>query len=356
MKKAITLLLSVIVIISCSIVAVSAAATKMNDSLQQVMDQTADDAKIKVHIWLYCPIDESEVFRQAVKECGYIGGLPLNMTIEEVNAYRAVYNRIVSEQEAAVSRGFVEKLDIAEEDIEYLGKHPYVIALLTKEQIREADTYPEVESISYAESAVIEEPFEDEDIEAPLPCKLYLSRFQQKYEGEYEKTAYYRELYYHYDSDGAVDWALVRCGLNICAPALYNTIIGNRVIQHGEYAAPFASGYAVYDVKEDRFVGADSIDAKAYDGLHEAFDAYVTEGRLLGDLDGDNEISIIDVTILQRCEVKMRDYPADDEIRFFGNSRQKYFSDFNRDGVRNILDATCIQRFLIGLPYPISTE
>ena len=29
-----------------------------------------------------------------------------------------------------------------------------------------------------------------------------------------------------------------------------------------------------------------------------------------------------------------------------------YYSDFNRDGERDITDATCIQRYLAGLPYP----
>ena len=73
-------------------------------------------------------------------------------------------------------------------------------------------------------------------------------------------------------------------------------------------------------------------------------------GRLIGDLDRDNELSVIDVTIIQRCEVNIRDYPADDEIKAddgLWRYSVKYYSDFDRDGERTILDATRLQRYLI---------
>ena len=76
---------------------------------------------------------------------------------------------------------------------------------------------------------------------------------------------------------------------------------------------------------------------------------------LIGDLDRDDEISIIDVTLIQRCEVKIREYPEDDSFYVtddFGK-KERYYSDFNRDYERDVLDATCIQRYLVGLPYPI---
>jgi len=120
------------------------------------MEQTSEDQKITVHVWLYSTVDKEAARRQAMKECGYIGGLPLNMTLNEVYAYKAAYNRIISEQEAAVTNSFVEKLGISEEDIVYLGKSPYVIANLTKAQINEAAAYAEVESLSYVEDVAVE--------------------------------------------------------------------------------------------------------------------------------------------------------------------------------------------------------
>ena len=195
-----------------------------------------------------------------------------------------------------------------------------------------------------------ETPAEPTTPPAPRHGRLYQVRFEQEYVDPDLSLMYYRELYYHHDKTGEADWTLVRCELNMVGPAYYQAIIGNRVILHDHYAYPFSSGYAVYDVKEDGFVDADgSLDAR-YEGFAKAFDEKVTEGRLLGDLDRDNEISIIDVTILQRCEAQMHEYPADDEIAYLKERNAgmpKYYSDFDRDGERTIIDATRIQRYLV---------
>lgn len=79
---------------------------------------------------------------------------------------------------------------------------------------------------------------------------------------------------------------------------------------------------------------------------------------MLGDIDGDDSISILDATMIQRCEIHVADYPEKDWINesdLVDDSFKPihYYSDFNRDGERNILDATCIQRYLIGATYPI---
>ena len=147
MKKAVSMILVIAVLLSCMTMTAFAGSTKISDALAQRIEQTSDSQRITVHVWLYSYVDKEAARRQATKECGYISGLPLNMTLDEVYAYKAAYNRIVSEQEAAVADSFVEKLGIAQEDIVYLGKHPYVIANLTKEQIESASTCPEVESI-----------------------------------------------------------------------------------------------------------------------------------------------------------------------------------------------------------------
>ena len=185
----------------------------------------------------------------------------------------------------------------------------------------------------------------------PKPGRLYQARFEQEYVSPDDSLMYYRELYYHHDKSGETDWALVRCELNMVGPAYYQTVIGNRVIFHDHYAYPFSSGYAVYDVKQDAFFGVyGSLDAQ-YEGFTKAFDENVKEGRLLGDLDNDNEISVIDATIIQRCEAQMRDYPEDDAYQSVEDYGQtvRYYSDFDRDGERTILDATKIQRYLVSL-------
>lgn len=77
---------------------------------------------------------------------------------------------------------------------------------------------------------------------------------------------------------------------------------------------------------------------------------------MLGDIDGDDEITVIDATIIQRCDIRIQSFPEDDEIYAGGDFENtlKYYSDFNRDGERDILDATCVMRYSVGLPYHIN--
>ena len=346
MKRITALLLSLILVIGCGVVAVSADTTKINESLQQMMTAVTDKDKIEVHVWLYCRIDENEVFRQAIKECGYVGGLPLNMSLEEVYAYKAVYNRLVGEREAAVSSGFVEKLGIAEEDIIYLGKHPYVVAALTKAQIYEAQTYDEVESLSYVGDQFIEDGGASQENK---------NRYEGSVKEMYPFLYQYSELYYHRDGDGNIDWVLITGEEASAVPEAVYTVIGNRVVIEEQYTMPFGFGYGVYDVGQNTVKAIYSGMTAQYDGLEEAFDQYGC-GRLIGDIDEDNEVTIIDATFIQRCETKMRAYPDSDRICPIEpvEGALTYYSDFNRDGERDILDVTCIQRCLVGLPYPVN--
>ena len=69
---------------------------------------------------------------------------------------------------------------------------------------------------------------------------------------------------------------------------------------------------------------------------------------LFRSLDRDGKLSIIDATILQRCEANIMAYPDDDTFSItFEWGKTRYYSDFDRDGVRSILDATRLQRYLI---------
>ena len=344
MKKVIALLLSIILVFGCGVAAVSASTTKISKALQQIMKEIPDDEKIEVHIWLYCNIDKDAAHRQAMKECGYIGGLPLNMTIDEVYAYKAAYNRIVSEQEAAVANSFIEKLGIAEENIVYLGKHPYVIAKLTKDQIIEADTFPEVESIDFVDSPITEPA----DVKSDS-VNLYEDKVKEIYPFLYD----YSEVYYHSNNNGEVDWVLITGEEGAVFPEALYQVIGNRVIIEEQPTAPFGFGMAVYNVTQNTVLSIYDGMLSEYDGLEEAFNEYGC-GKLIGDVDGDNSISILDATVIQRCLASLRDYPDGDLIQPYGevDGALKYYSDFNRDGERDILDATCIQRYLVGLPNP----
>lgn len=355
MKKVLSVIIAFAVLLSCMTVTAFAANSKITGSLRQAMEQVSDDTKIETHIWLYCYIDENEVFGQAIKECGYIAGLPLNMTVEEVNAFRSAYNRIVCEKEAAVAQDFVQSSGIPEEDIVYLGKHPCVIANLTKNQINEIAADPKVESLYLG--GVIPTLAPTEAVEG----ELFIEKFKEQtryyeYAGMYGSpefaTLSYKELYYHTDADGNPDWALVYANSNVYGegPMPLYTVIGNRVFTQYSYYSPFDTDYGVYDMKQDKFIDARDAKDSDYPDFKRVFDQYAKKGRLLGDLDGDNELTIIDATLIQRCDARMRDWPEDDLIdpkgQFSYYDPLTYYSDFDRSGDRDIVDATALQRYV----------
>lgn len=176
--------------------------------------------------------------------------------------------------------------------------------------------------------------------------------------GDYEtlrNSHYYEELYYHYDENNEVDWALVNeCSFNN-PPWNYHTIYKDRILMYGGYT-PFSFRYGIYDVKEDKFydILREDFDFSKYDELEETFDSF-EPGYPIGDADFDKELSILDATFIQFALAQLSDFYSDDEIYTYTSAWQngelKYMSDFDRDGERTILDATGIQLKLARLSY-----
>ena len=218
---------------------------------------------------------------------------------------------------------------------------------------------------------------------ATEPKDLYRERLKERYNlSEFDGDWYtyqlksYKELYYHRDSSGEIDWALIQCYCNIATPVEMTAVVGNRVLHPGTAYYPFDTTFGIYDVKNDKFIdpswsGQDYLGGKEaykYDGFVRAFDEivgggmgepladvdYRGKGRPLGDIDNNGELDITDVTMVQRCDAQIMEYPATDELWLtYDYNGDHYYSDFNLDGERDIVDATCIQRYLVDMDYPI---
>ena len=173
----------------------------------------------------------------------------------------------------------------------------------------------------------------------------YLYEFDEAY--GYNKADYpdYKELCVHRDSNGIVDWVLLKCAnASMDYPAvIYQDIIGNRVYESGHPVYPFPSGYGIYDAKAEKFVPLTGDMVPLYKDLGRTFDQ-IGEGRLIGDIDGDDDLTVVDCTLIQRCATRIHDWPEDDLIDSALNVT--YFSDFDRDGERDIVDATRLQRYV----------
>lgn len=197
---------------------------------------------------------------------------------------------------------------------------------------------------------------------------LYQDRFnayiRERYveDGDYE-YADYDEIYYHKDESGETDWVLIQAEIPIFEPTIGNWFVSNRVVASFGGYCPFYGMMGIYDVKKDKFFDVIYIDTSQYDDFDEIYDK-VGYGQLMGVLDLDDEISVMDVTILQRCHAEIIPFPQSDVINIsygwgpsyiepYYGKRIRYCSDFDRNGTRDIIDATCIQRYLAGLPYPV---
>ena len=353
MKKAICILLAVVVMMSCSVIGVSAKCT-IGETLQARMDAAAEDESIRVSIWIHpIYVSDDEIHRQAMADAGYKIWEFDKLTSAQMSRYIIARRAIECAMEDLVREQFIEKYSIPEDCINY-HLALCINADLTKAQILQLATCSEVDCIYYDDSLdmVFTHPTE---VSAIVPTEalssaspyLYQARFEELYGSGYDRFDY-QELYYHTDQNNELDWVLVYGMVPMSGPVDFTTIVGNRVLHPGTMYMPFDACYGIYDVKEDKFIDAGSADAKNYDGFLKVFDE-IDDGRLIGDLDRDGDLSVIDVTILQRCEANMREYPDDDTFSLtFEWGKSRYYSDFDRDGERSILDVTCLQRYLIG--------
>lgn len=274
------------------------------------------------------------------------------------NKYWDCRKRIMHEMGVGHSTEVLNEIGVPEENIIFVSSVCVAIVNLPKSLVFPAAHSQDVISISYDEQGEdLPEPTETDNIRGWLDYYIhenYASSF-----GSFVSTPdihQYEELYTHQNSNGEVDWVLINAHIGEPDPWMGFDIIGNRVRTMGPCEV-FEFGMAVYDAQEHTFCDLSKTDDySAYPGLDKAIDTF-GKGRLLGDIDQDDEITVLDATILMRCAAQITDYPDTDLIMPEGyiDSSFKpltYYSDFNRDGKRNITDATCIQRYLVGASYP----
>ncbi len=219
-----------------------------------------------------------------------------------------------------------------------------IIVAVKPADIAKIASCPSVRSMGYESNPMVY-PENDTALPDIVAVESYLYEFDEVY--GYNKADYpdYKELCVHRDSNSRVDWVLLKCAnASMDYPAvMYRDIIGNRVYESGHPVYPFPSGYGIYDAKAEKFVPLTGDMVPLYKDLGRTFDQ-IGEGRLIGDIDGDDDLTVVDCTLIQRCATRIHDWPEDDLIDSALNVT--YFSDFDRDGERDIVDATRLQRYV----------
>ena len=167
-----------------------------------------------------------------------------------------------------------------------------------------------------------------------------------------DQLSSFETIYEHQAEDGSVDWALVRAvsNLTVDKPAYYE--FGNRVLDTENSGAPFTFNIGVYNAKRNRMFDLTDCKTEDYPDL-EAVWTEIGDGRLVGDMDGDNSLTVSDAAIIQRCAADITPYPENDANPAAESNPDaiKFFSDFDADGDRGIVDATMIQRYIADMPH-----
>ena len=183
------------------------------------------------------------------------------------------------------------------------------------------------------------------------------------------KPELYDEFHYYIDDNSTEpDWSLIVCQV-MPEPweVKYGALVGDRVLwtRAGSGLSMIRTGFTVYIPGTDTFIDLDN--STVYDIIAQCPN-FVEEiegnefGQLLGDVDDDSSLDILDATYIQRLLAGYEDYTQTKskqictEIKVWSGS-YGYFeiSDFDRDGDTSILDATAIQRRLAKLDVPVAT-
>ncbi len=179
--------------------------------------------------------------------------------------------------------------------------------------------------------------------------------FDEYYEDEIQYV--YDEVYYHYSDDNTEepDWSLIFCGF--CPQpieAKYGTLVGDRILSVvGGGCSGFVDGYGVYVRETDSFI---TLRQNTLEEICEQCPDFIKSieeneiGQQFGDVDNDGELSVIDVTYIQRFLAQCYDFiQTYFVVSLDGGKDHIIVPDFDRDGTTTILDATAIQLKLAGL-------
>lgn len=182
----------------------------------------------------------------------------------------------------------------------------------------------------------------------------YEDAFKAAYPNWNENDSSYEEIYYHRNMFECDDWTLVKTTSSEPIDGGGYGVFDEIAVFASE-SYPFTLGFGVLDHRDRTFYSIGQAWNMDFEDLHDVFvhiAPQYADTAVLGDADLDGELTIIDVTHIQRCLANMEE--LDDEWMFEHTSvefgpQMTCLSDFDCDGQRTILDATLIQRQLVGI-------
>ncbi len=339
MKKIISILLSIVLLFSCGIIAVTAEDSKIDSKLIEKLDETQG---VFTTLPVYIELNPD-------------AKIPKEMPSWENSALDALreYFDYIQQEQSPVYDSIVEELS----NITHLENIRNVCydALTcrvqnSKEEINKLAENKNVKSIRYFKSGEAWET-DYQRYDYLNTRNRYRERLVSQYDyfGSFVPCMMYQEIYYHHyapdDKEYGFDWALVDASYGTCvATAIYSQVVGGRLLYApNTFQKPFAFDIGIYDAEQDRFFDVAEIDFDDYPDLYEVWQKLDLGDRtayeIYGDADGDMDVTILDATKIQRCVAGLDSK----------NSIVATGADADGDGEMTVLDATRIQRYKAGL-------
>ena len=325
----------VVILVCCNCVCISVHAqssSKLEVSLQKVLDEKDPEDLITIGIWLYSEVK------------------PISSMPSWPNREKAI-----AEHNALLAAEEQDFIDSIPKDVEFELQMTVRVAPLVflKTKVKDVMKIVEMEnvvSIGYDNTEVIDlsEP-KGVSLKELFAWWIEFSKFQPNYdEKSFDEYTKYQEIYY---GDG---WTLIY-GIYPDCPVPweqeYRMEINGRIISGiiGASNKDVAYPYTVYDEHSEAFFSIANVSVDEYEGLAKAL-TELKIGRPIGDADNDNELTILDATRIQRVLAELENVKDEDEYYYLSVAgAPRRFSDYDEDGDVTVLDATAIQRHLARL-------
>ena len=159
--------------------------------------------------------------------------------------------------------------------------------------------------------------------------------------------SYSGPLYYHYENGSAEpDWFLVEGETGVAAAMVISGTFDGFYLTNAHIVWPSHFGWHIYFCDENKFYTLEDAWDKGFADKEEVFTQYLIPnnyGKVIGDADDDDNLSVLDATHIQQTLVGLRE--SDYKVlsgSMYGKDI-KEIADMDFDGEVTILDATEIQ-------------
>ncbi len=159
----------------------------------------------------------------------------------------------------------------------------------------------------------------------------------------------YEELYeYGGNFNVDPDYVLVRLCTDMFTPSPVADALGeDYIIRQTSAGIPFSYDYGIYLPREDRVMDIAEAFEEGIEGIENVL-PYISSKELVGDVNRDDKLNILDATVIQKQLAGLITI-ENDSLDEYRDAPVGAISDFDRDGKCTVKDATTIQKKLAGL-------